>query len=74
MPHKFLGEAVGTGVCILNKYPTKKLKLNVPEEAWSGRKPVVKHLKVFGSVCYKRVPDARRSKLDEKSESMIFIG
>jgi hypothetical protein len=34
----------------------------------------VKHLKIFGSLCYKHVPDVRRSKLDDKSESMIFTG
>jgi hypothetical protein len=28
---------------------------------------------VFGSLCYKHVPDARRKKLDDKSEAMIFV-
>jgi hypothetical protein len=48
--------------------------MKVPEEAWSGRKPNVKHLKVFGSICYKHIPDAKRGKLDDRSETMIFIG
>jgi hypothetical protein len=74
LPHKFWGEAVTTAAYILNKCPTKKLNLKVPEEAWCGRKPSVKHLKVFGSLCYKHVPDARRSKLEDKSEIMILIG
>ncbi|KAK2405219.1 hypothetical protein QL285_054482 [Trifolium repens] len=73
LPHKFWGEAVTTAAYILNKCPTKKLKL-VPEEAWYGRKPSVKHLRVFGSLCYKHVPDARRTKLEDKSEIMILIG
>ena len=59
---------------ILNKCPTKKLNLKVPEEAWCGRKPSVKHLKVFGSLYYQHVPYARRSKLEDKSEIMILIG
>jgi hypothetical protein len=46
----------------------------VPEEVWSGRKPYVCHLKVFGSICYKHVPDARRNKLEDKSEDMILVG
>jgi hypothetical protein len=74
LPHKFWGEAVTTAAYILNKCPTKKLNLKVPEEAWCGRKPSVKHFKVFGSLCYKHVPDARRSKLEDKSEIMILIG
>ncbi|CAJ2637748.1 unnamed protein product [Trifolium pratense] len=73
LPHMFWGEAVLTAAYILNKCPTKKLKV-VPEEAWCGRKPSVKHLKVFGSLCYKHVPDARRTKLEDKSEIMILIG
>jgi len=72
LPHKFWGETVTTSAYILNKCPTKKLKLKVPEEARCGRKPSVKNLKVFGSLCYKHVPDVRRSKLEDKSEIMIL--
>jgi len=74
LPHKFWGEAVTIAAYILNKCPSKKLNLKVLEEAWCGRKPSVKHFKVFGSLCYKHVPDARRSKLEDKSEIMILIG
>ncbi|GAU28641.1 hypothetical protein TSUD_159220 [Trifolium subterraneum] len=73
LPYKFWGEAVTTVAYILNKYPSKKLKV-VPDEAWCGRKPSVQHLKVFGSLCYKHMPDARRTKLEDKSEIMILIG
>jgi len=57
----------------MNKYLTKKLKNKVPEEVWSGRKPNVHHLKVFGSISYKHIPDAKRSKLNDKSENMVPI-
>lgn len=29
---------------------------------------------MFGSICYKHVLDARRRKLDDKSELMILVG
>jgi len=74
LPHKLWGEAFTTAAYILNKCPTKKLNLKLPEEAWCGRKPSVKHFKMFGSLCYKHVSDARRSKLEDKSEIMILIG
>ncbi|KAK2968055.1 hypothetical protein RJ640_025499 [Escallonia rubra] len=45
-----------------------------PQEAWSGFKPSVSHLKVFGSIAYVHVPDQQRKKLDDKSEKFIFIG
>jgi transposase InsO family protein len=74
LPHKFWGKAVTVATYLLNKCPTKKLNMKVPEEAWNGRKPSVKHLRIFGSLCYKHVSNAKRSKLEDKSEIMILVG
>ena len=32
------------------------------------------HLRIFGSLCYKHITDARWKKLQDKSESMILVG
>ncbi|GAU48263.1 hypothetical protein TSUD_405090 [Trifolium subterraneum] len=74
LPKSFWGEAVATAVYVLNRCPTKKLKDKVPEEVWSGKKPSVSHFKVFGALCHKHVPEAKRTKLDDRSESMILVG
>jgi len=74
LPHEFWGEAVSTAVYVLNKCPTKKLGNRVPEEIWFDRKPAVNHLRVFGSVCYAHVPDAKRKKLEDKSKVMVLVG
>jgi transposase InsO family protein len=74
LPKTFWGEAVSTAVHILNRSPTKKLNHKVPEEVWSGKKPSVSHFKVFGSLCHKHVPEAKRKKLDDRSEPMILVG
>ena len=50
-----------------------KLRDLKPQEAWSGRKPIASHFKVFGSVAYAHVPDQRRTKLEDKSQKYIFI-
>ncbi|XP_019413040.1 PREDICTED: uncharacterized protein LOC109325237 [Lupinus angustifolius] len=50
LPKRFWTEAVSTTAYILNRCPTKRLANPTMEEAWSGLKPNVKHLKVFGSV------------------------
>lgn len=63
-----MGEAVSTAVYILNKCPNKRLDGVTPEEAWSGSRPSVAHLKVFGSIYYRHIPDQQRRKLDDKSE------
>lgn len=45
-----------------------------PQEAWTGFKPTVGHLRTFGCVAYSHIPEQKRNKLDEKSEKTIFIG
>jgi hypothetical protein len=45
-----------------------------PHEVWSGKKPSLKHLRVFGCDAYVHVPKENRSKMDNKVEKCIFIG
>lgn len=74
MPKFFLAEAVNTAVYLQNRLPTRAVNGMTPLEAWSGFKPSVKHLKIFGSICYAHIPDVKRDKLDEKAEKCILIG
>ena len=74
LPKSFWAEAVSTAVYLQNRLPTKAVQGMTPIEAWGGIKPSIKHLRVFGSLCYTHVPDVKRSKLDEKAEKGILIG
>lgn len=74
MSSKFWGEAVATAAYILDRCPTKMLQGVTPEEAWSGKKPSVSHLRIFGSLCFKHVPEQLRKKLDDKAEQMVLLG
>lgn len=74
LPKKFWAEAANTAVFLLNRLPTKSVKMKTPFEAWYGVKPFVKNLKVFGCVCYIHVPSIKRDKLDQKGEAGIFVG
>lgn len=72
---KFLWvEAVNTSVYLLNRLPTKSVQSKTPTDAWSGEKPFVKHLKIFGSLCYLHVPSFKRGKSDEKAEKCVLNG
>ncbi|KAL0393153.1 UNVERIFIED_CONTAM: Retrovirus-related Pol polyprotein from transposon RE2 [Sesamum radiatum] len=53
---------------------TKAVQNMTPIEAWSGKKPSAKHLRVFGSICYVHIPTEKRHKLEEKTEKGIFLG
>jgi hypothetical protein len=48
--------------------------MKVPQEAWSGTKLNVAHLRTFGCIAYAHIPSELRKKLDDKSEKCIFIG
>jgi hypothetical protein len=43
------------------------------EEKFTGKKPNVSHLRVFGCIAYMHLPNEKRSKLDPKAEKCIFI-
>ena len=74
MPYSLWAEAVHTAVYLLNRSPTKALENITSFEAYSGRKPGIGHLKVFGSLCYVHVPTETRQKLDAKSVKGVFVG
>ncbi|KRZ88014.1 Retrovirus-related Pol polyprotein from transposon TNT 1-94 [Trichinella sp. T8] len=67
-------EAVGTANYLRNRCTTKALRKMIPEEAWSGRKPNLAHLKVFGCLAMVHVPSGQRKKWNPKSEERIFVG
>jgi len=67
-------EAVACAVYTLNRCKTASLEEVTPQEAWSGYKPTVAHLKVFGSVAYAHVPKEKRIKLDDRSTKLVFVG
>ncbi len=74
MPHHYWAEAVATAVYIMNRTPTSTMHGMTPEEKYSGRKPDLSHLKVFGCIAYVHVPDELQTKLDPKAEKCVFIG
>jgi hypothetical protein len=45
-------------------YTLRMHSTKTPQEAWSGRKPDVYHLSVFGCKAFAHVPDEKRTKLD----------
>ncbi|CAL5368353.1 unnamed protein product [Camellia sinensis] len=70
----FWPEAVLWSIHLLNRSPTMAVRNWTLKEAWSGRKPSVDHLRIFGCIAYAHVPDEKRKKLDDKGEKCIFLG
>ena len=74
LPHRFWAEALSTAVYLRNRSPTKALEWITPCEAWSGAKPDVGTLRIFGCSAYAHVPKVERRKLDSKTRKCVLLG
>ena len=74
LPKEFWAEAVSCAVYLSNRSPTKNVRDQTPQKAWSGRKRSVRHLRIFGSIAYAHVPHQGRAKLDDRSVKYVFVG
>lgn len=73
LPGCLWGEAVKAAGDILNLRSTKKHPNKTPEELFTGKKPSISHLKIFGSPAFAHVPKVNRSKLAPRSEQCILL-
>jgi hypothetical protein len=63
-----------TAAFILNCSFTRSVDGMTPHEAWYGRKPDVRFLRIFGCVGHVKVAGPHLRKLDDRSTPMVFIG
>lgn len=74
LPLKFWQDAATTACYIRNRTPVGP-DGKTPEEAFTGRKPSIAHLRVFGCLVYARVPkENRENKLVPTAVQCVFIG
>ena len=71
---KYWAFAVSVAVYLKNRTPTRSVVGKTPYEAWHGRKPSLKHLRVFGCLAFVHVPKEKRKKLDYRATPGIFVG
>lgn len=68
-------EAVNTAVYLKNRSPASGLdQITTPYEIWTGRKPNLRHLRVFGSPVIVHIPKERTKKWDKKARKMLLVG
>lgn len=73
MTKLYWGEAVMTAAYLQNRLPSRVVE-GTPYELWTGRKPDIRHFRVFGCEAYVHIPDVKRSKLDQKAVKLRFVG
>lgn len=73
LPAKLWGEAARHSVYLLNRLPTRALSGGTSYEVWTGRKPELGHIRVFGCVAHMKVPGVHTKKLDNRSKMTINL-
>lgn len=73
LPKSFWAEAMMTA-CYLNNILSTQDRKKSPLGLWTGRKPSVKHLKVYGCIAYIYIDKNKRDKLDLNARKGIFVG
>ena len=74
LPMHLWAEAARTTVNVQNHTPHKVLENKTSEEVFSGKKPEVSHLRIFGFPVYIHIPKEKRTKLDPSGKKGIFVG
>ncbi|XP_042756658.2 retrovirus-related Pol polyprotein from transposon TNT 1-94 [Lactuca sativa] len=74
VPDALWGEAVSHAVYVLNRLSTKALDGTTPYEIWTGRKPHVGHLRVFGCVAHMKIAKNHLKKLEDRSKKVVYLG
>jgi hypothetical protein len=68
------GEEAMIAIYVQNRSPHRILKDTTPEEAFSGKKPNMEHLRIFGFHVYIHIPKDKRKKLEPLGKKGIFVG
>jgi hypothetical protein len=74
LPNSLRAEAISTAMYIQNMCPHAILEDKTLEEVFSGTKPEVGHLRIFGCPVYIHVPKEKRTKMEPSGKKGIFVG
>jgi hypothetical protein len=74
LPMCLWAEATKTSVYVQNRLSHSALGFKTREEMFSGKKPEVSHLKIFGCPVFVHIPKEKRTKLDPLGKKGIFVG
>jgi hypothetical protein len=74
LPLYLWAEASAIAVYLQNRSPHRILGKMTPEEAFTGRRLDVEHIRIFGCLTYSHVPSEKRTKLDPTAQPGILVG
>jgi len=74
MPNYLWGEAIQHATYLINRVGTRSLQSQTPYEVLKGKKPSVKHLRVFGCIWYTKAETPHLRKLDDRKITLVHLG
>lgn len=74
LPTEFWAEACNCAVYLRNRTIASGLNNKTPFEMWTGTKPDLSHLRIFGSTVMVHIPKEKRLKWQKKSKEAILMG
>ncbi|GBM82625.1 Retrovirus-related Pol polyprotein from transposon TNT 1-94 [Araneus ventricosus] len=74
LDQRYWAEAVQTANHCKNISPTVAVTGMTPYEKWSGDKPNLEYLRVFGCCAFIHIPKEKHTKWDAKAKEIMFIG
>ena len=72
-PKSLWGEALKTVFYVLNRMPSKAVN-KIPYELWTGKRPSIKHLHIWGFPAEEWTYRPHERKLDSRTISCYFVG
>jgi hypothetical protein len=74
LPMHLWAEDSSTTVYVHNRSPHKILGNKTPKEVFTGKKPEISHLRIFGCPVFIHVPKEKRTKLEPSGKKGTFVG
>jgi hypothetical protein len=74
LPMCLWAEATMTAVYVQNRLSHNALGFKTSKEMFTGKKPEVSHLKIFGCLVFIHIPKEKRKKLEPSGKKGIFVG
>lgn len=70
----FWAEALATANYVRNRCPSRSINGEIPYTRWTGKKPSLIHMKIFGVKALMLDENTKKGKLESRSKDCIFIG
>jgi hypothetical protein len=74
LPMHLWAKAARTTMYVHNRLSHNALGFKTPKEVFSGKKPEVSYLKIFGCLVFVHILKEKRTKMDPSGKKRIFVG